>query len=68
THEGAIRVCVHDQVHRMGGSISAEHGLGQLRRDEAARLKSKLEIDLMRQIKQALDPHNLFNPNKVLSS
>lgn len=66
-HEDAIRACVHDRVHQMGGSISAEHGLGQLRRDEAARLKSKLELDLMREIKRALDPHNLFNPNKVLS-
>ena len=67
-HEDEIRRCVHDQVHAMSGSISAEHGLGQLRRDEAARLKSKLELDLMRQIKSALDPQNLFNPNKVLSS
>jgi len=68
THEDAIRLCVHDEVHRLGGSISAEHGLGQLRRDEAARLKGKVELDLMRQIKQALDPHHLLNPNKVLSA
>jgi FAD/FMN-containing dehydrogenase len=68
THEDAIRICVHDQVNAMSGSISAEHGLGQLRRDEAARLKSKLELGLMRQIKTALDPQNLFNPNKVLST
>lgn len=67
-HEDTIRACVHDQVHRMSGSISAEHGLGQLRRDESARLKSKLELELMRRIKTALDPLNLFNPNKVLSS
>jgi FAD/FMN-containing dehydrogenase len=45
-----------------------EHGLGVLRRDEAARYKSPVELKLMRATKAALDPHNLMNPGKVLSS
>ena len=58
---------VHDLVMAEGGSISAEHGLGVLRRDEAARYKSPLEMDLMRAIKRALDPDGLLNPGKVLA-
>lgn len=57
---------VHDLVHTLGGSISAEHGLGQLKREEIARYKSPLELELMRSIKQALDPRALMNPGKVL--
>jgi len=61
-----INRIVHDEVVAQRGSISAEHGLGQLRRDEAARYKSKVEIALMRRIKQALDPLGIMNPGKVL--
>ncbi|TNE39018.1 MAG: FAD-binding oxidoreductase [Alphaproteobacteria bacterium] len=57
---------VHDLVHEMGGSISAEHGLGQLKRDEIKHYKSDIEIDLMRRIKYAVDPKGLMNPGKVL--
>ena len=57
---------VYDIVARLDGSISAEHGLGQLKREEIARYKSPLELALMRSVKQALDPHNLMNPGKVL--
>ena len=46
--------------------ISAEHGLGVLRRDESARYKSPVELKLMHAIKQALDPHGLMNPGKLL--
>lgn len=63
----AINLAVHDIVVRHGGTFSAEHGLGVLRRDEAARLKSPVEMALMRTIKQALDPQGLFNPGKVLA-
>jgi FAD/FMN-containing dehydrogenase len=63
--EDEIRRRVHDRVIAMGGSISAEHGLGQLRRDEAKRYKQPLEMDLMRRIKMALDPQGIFNPGKV---
>jgi FAD/FMN-containing dehydrogenase len=64
--EGPINRMVHDEVARMGGSISAEHGLGVLRRDESARFKSPVELRLMKSIKQALDPQGLMNPGKLL--
>ena len=57
---------VHDIVASLNGSISAEHGLGQLKRDEVRRYKSPLELELMARIKQALDPQGLFNPGKLL--
>lgn len=58
---------VHNIVQSYGGSIAAEHGVGTFKRDEIASRKSAVEMDLMRKIKQALDPHSLMNPNKVLS-
>ena len=61
-----INRCVHDLVASFGGSISAEHGLGQLKRDEILRYKSPLEIQLMQQLKQTLDPRGLMNPGKML--
>ncbi|MBC8118453.1 MAG: hydroxyacid dehydrogenase, partial [Burkholderiaceae bacterium] len=64
--QSAIYRCVHDQVTRFDGSISAEHGIGQLKRDENARYKSPVEMNLMRAIKQALDPKGIMNPGKVL--
>jgi FAD/FMN-containing dehydrogenase len=64
--EGPINRLVHDAVVALGGSISAEHGLGVLRRDEAARYKSATELDLMHAIKRALDPLGLMNPGKLL--
>ncbi|HEY8101859.1 MAG TPA: FAD-binding oxidoreductase [Burkholderiaceae bacterium] len=57
---------VHDSVHQFGGSISAEHGLGALKRDEIRRYKSDVEIQLMQSIKHAFDPSNIMNPGKVL--
>ena len=57
---------VHDLVHALNGSISAEHGIGQLKRDELKRYKSPVEMALMHSIKQALDPQGLMNPGKVL--
>jgi FAD/FMN-containing dehydrogenase len=62
----AINRIVHDRVVAAGGSISAEHGIGQLKRDELAHYKSPLELDLMRRIKTAFDPRGLLNPGKVL--
>lgn len=64
--EGAINRVVHDAVVAHGGSISAEHGLGVLRRDEAARYKSAVELRLMRAVKSALDPLGLMNPGKLI--
>jgi len=57
---------VHDIVRGFGGSISAEHGIGRLKRAELARCKSPLELELMRKLKRALDPAGLMNPGKVL--
>jgi FAD/FMN-containing dehydrogenase len=57
---------VHNRVVSLGGSISAEHGLGVMRRDEAARYKGPVEMGLMRSIKTALDPLNILNPGKVV--
>jgi FAD/FMN-containing dehydrogenase len=57
---------VHDWVARFGGSFSAEHGVGQLKRMELMRYKSSVELDLMRSIKAAFDPGNLMNPGKIL--
>jgi FAD/FMN-containing dehydrogenase len=51
----------------LGGSISAEHGIGRLKREELVRVKSAVEIDLMRRIKTALDPKGILNPGKLLS-
>ena len=61
-----INRVVHDSVHSFDGSISAEHGLGALKRKEVRNYKSDLEMRLMQSIKQALDPMNLMNPGKVL--
>jgi len=63
---GAVNRIVHDLVHELGGSISAEHGLGQLKREEVLRYKSGTEMDMMRAVKQALDPRGLMNPGKLL--
>jgi FAD/FMN-containing dehydrogenase len=63
----AINLLVHDAVAAANGSISAEHGLGQLRRDEAARYKSGVEKALMRRLKNAFDPLGIMNPGKVLA-
>ncbi|MGZ3158163.1 MAG: FAD-binding oxidoreductase, partial [Burkholderiaceae bacterium] len=57
---------VHDSVHRFGGSISAEHGLGALKRDEIRRYKSDVEIRLMQLVKHAVDPLNIMNPGKLI--
>ena len=62
----AVNRIVYDTVAELGGSISAEHGLGQLKRDEIRAHKSPLELELMRRLKQALDPQGLMNPGKVL--
>ncbi len=57
---------VHDIVVDLGGSISAEHGIGRSRLAELAHYKPRLELDMMRAIKQALDPLGIMNPGKVL--
>jgi len=56
---------VHDIVMEMGGSFSAEHGIGRLKRGDMYRYKSDVEIDLMRALKRALDPDGIMNPGKI---
>ncbi|NRR31219.1 FAD-binding oxidoreductase [Oxalobacteraceae bacterium] len=57
---------VHDSVMDFGGSISAEHGIGALKREELAHYKSAVELNMMRAIKAALDPLGIMNPGKIL--
>lgn len=57
---------IHDLVTEWGGSISAEHGIGQLKRDELARLGDPVALSMLRAVKQALDPQGLLNPGKLI--
>ena len=61
-----VNQLVHDTVDALDGTISAEHGIGQLKRDLLPRYKSATELAMMRSIKAALDPQGLMNPGKVL--
>ncbi|MEE4450920.1 FAD-binding oxidoreductase [Novosphingobium resinovorum] len=66
TQGKAISRRVHDLVTEWGGSISAEHGIGQLKRDELARLGDPVALSMLRAVKQALDPQGLLNPGKLI--
>ncbi|MBZ7920693.1 FAD-binding oxidoreductase [Ensifer adhaerens] len=61
-----INAIVHGIVLKYNGSISAEHGIGQLKRDELAEVRPPIEIELMQRIKHAFDPAGVMNPDKVL--
>ncbi len=65
-HESEVNRIVYQVVARLNGSISAEHGLGQLKRETIREYKDPLELELMRTIKQAFDPEGLMNPGKVI--
>jgi FAD/FMN-containing dehydrogenase len=65
-YEHAVNHRVYDAVTALGGSISAEHGIGALKRDELAQRKSPVALQLMRAVKQALDPQRRLNPGRVL--
>lgn len=67
-HQHEVNRVVHDSVHAFDGSISAEHGLGALKAEEIRRYKSPVEVQLMRTLKQALDPAGILNPGKVIGS
>jgi D-lactate dehydrogenase (cytochrome) len=62
----AINEVVHDIVHKFGGSISAEHGIGRAKVDELRRYKDPLSLELMGRLKNALDPANIMNPGRIL--
>lgn len=61
-----VNAVVHAAVHKHTGSISAEHGVGQLKRDELVASRPAIETELMRRIKQAFDPAGIMNPGKVI--
>jgi FAD/FMN-containing dehydrogenase len=65
-YQSPVTTAVHDSVHAHRGTISAEHGLGQFKREASARYKSPVELALMRTLKAAFDPLGLMNPGKVL--
>ncbi len=65
-HEEAINTIVYQQVEHHHGSISAEHGIGLLKKARMFDIKSPVQLHLMRALKHTLDPHNLMNPHKVL--
>ena len=62
---GEVSKWVFDIVQRYGGSVSAEHGVGLLKKDYLQYSRSETEIAIMRQIKQAFDPHGIMNPGKI---
>jgi FAD/FMN-containing dehydrogenase len=62
----SLRRAVHDLVREYGGSFSAEHGIGRLKVGELERYASPIELELMRAVKRAFDPHGIMNPGKVL--
>jgi FAD/FMN-containing dehydrogenase len=61
-----IQTVVNDIVRRLDGSISAEHGIGRIKRQELVRVKSPVELDLMRAVKAAFDPQGIMNPGTLL--
>lgn len=61
-----INILIHDLILEMDGSVSAEHGVGRLKRDLIARTKDPVEMEMMRSLKQALDPKLIMNPGKVI--
>jgi len=66
--ENAVNAVVYALVDAYQGSISAEHGIGSLKREKLEKHKSPVALGLMRSIKSALDPHNLFNPGRMLAA
>jgi FAD/FMN-containing dehydrogenase len=66
TDREAVKICVHDLVHAMGGSVSAEHGIGRLKVGDLERYGDPAKLAAMRAIKAALDPMGIMNPGAVL--
>jgi len=64
--EANVNAIVFGMVDQLGGSISAEHGVGSMKVDKLPKYKSPVALDLMRTIKRALDPHNIMNPGRVV--
>jgi FAD/FMN-containing dehydrogenase len=64
----AIKTCIHDLVHALDGSVSAEHGIGRLKVADLERYGDPVKLGVMRAIKSALDPRGILNPGAVLRS
>jgi len=64
--EHEVNRIVYEVVRELEGSIAAEHGVGQMKREEITHYKSELEMELMRSVKRTFDPHGLMNPGKVI--
>jgi FAD/FMN-containing dehydrogenase len=65
-HESAINTLVYDAVQRHQGSISAEHGIGRLKREDLVQRKDPVALALMKRLKAALDPRGTLNPGRVV--
>ena len=65
-HWERLNDAIHDLVHEMNGSFSAEHGVGQMKRGALEKYRPAVEVAMMRKIKAALDPNNIMNPGKVV--
>jgi len=65
-HWETVTQAVHGIAASFGGSFSAEHGIGEIKREEMRRLRSETEIDLMKKVKRALDPLQIMNPGKII--
>ncbi|NMM88611.1 hydroxyacid dehydrogenase [Rhodococcus sp. SRB_17] len=68
TQEARVNDLVYEAVAQFGGSFSAEHGVGALKTDKLQQYQSPVALSMMRAVKQALDPQNLFNPGRVLGA
>ena len=64
--EPAVNDAVYKLIAEYKGSISAEHGIGQMKRDKLAKIKDPTALMMMRQIKAVLDPEGIMNPGKVI--
>ena len=64
--EKRMNEAIYEVVLKLGGSVSAEHGIGQLKTDLLRQVKDPVALEVMRSIKQALDPNGIMNPGKVL--
>ena len=64
--DNGLHAAIYDIVLRLGGSVSAEHGIGQLKVDLLRQVKDPIALEMMRSIKRALDPNNILNPGKIL--
>ncbi|MBC5766946.1 FAD-binding oxidoreductase [Ramlibacter albus] len=65
-YEERVNTIVYDQVHKHGGSISAEHGVGSIKVDKVPNYKSPVAVEMMRAVKRALDPRGTLNPGRVV--